>query len=76
MLPASSGQGSGTEDTNGVNGGAGATRDQGRRDGCARRRRKECELGVGPTALCSLSGVEPQWLFWVLWTPHLFAKPS
>jgi len=37
------------EDTNGVNGVAGTTRDQGRRDGCARRRRKICELAVGPT---------------------------
>ena len=26
-------------------------------------------------ALCSLNGVEPQWLFWVLWTPHFFARP-
>jgi len=27
-------------------------------------------------ALCSLTGVEPQLLFWVLWTPHFFAEPS
>jgi len=26
----------------------------------------------GGAALCSFSGVEPQWLFWVLWTPHFF----
>ena len=28
--------------------------------------------GGAPSALCSLSEVEPQWLFWVLWTPHFF----
>jgi len=27
-------------------------------------------------ALCSVSGVEPQWLFWVLWTLHFLAEPS
>jgi len=32
--------------------------------------------GAYYTALCSLNGVEPQWLFWVLWTPHFFAEPS
>jgi len=48
-VQASSGRGSGGEDTDGVNGGARTKRYQGRRDGCARRRRKECELGVRTT---------------------------
>ena len=31
----------------------------------------------GPmSALCSLSEVKPQWLFWVLWILHFFAEPS